>query len=211
MSIGKLIGRGRVAEVYAWGDREVVKLFHDGYSAEAVEREAEISRAVHALGLPTPAVGEVVTINNRLGIVFERLDGPSMLAEMSARPWKILAFARLLAELQFAIGNRLISGLPSQRLHLRQSIMSASSLPAEIDHDVLRPRDIGERHPCTGGAGRREAVAKRAHRSGLFAYPPRDRDSVQPCARSKGIRAESTTHIGSQCSVRMTIIGEVRP
>ena len=77
-SLGKPIALGRTAEIYAWEEGQVLKLFHDWLSANRVEYEAQISRAVHTSGLPVPAVGEVVEINGRLGLIYERVVGPSM-------------------------------------------------------------------------------------------------------------------------------------
>jgi len=152
LSIGKLIGRGRVAEVYAWGDRDVLKLFFEGYATENVAQEVAAARVVHAVGLPTPAVGEVISFNNRHGIIFERLYGPSMLAEMSAKPWKVLHFARLLADLQVAINSHTASGLPSQRLKLQQSINSVSTLPVERRYAALRAvQDLPEANALCHG------------------------------------------------------------
>ena len=70
MPLEKPIALGRTAEIYAWEDGYVVKLFRDGMPAASVEYEARIARTVHAAGLPVPAVGEVVDINGRFGLVF---------------------------------------------------------------------------------------------------------------------------------------------
>ena len=64
-SLGKPIALGRTAEIYAWEQGQVLKLFQDWFSADRVEYEAQIAHAVHTSGLPVPAVGEVVEINGR--------------------------------------------------------------------------------------------------------------------------------------------------
>ena len=61
-SLGKPIALGRTAEVYAWEEGQVLKLFLDWFSADRVEYEAQIAGPVHASGLPVPAVGDVVEI-----------------------------------------------------------------------------------------------------------------------------------------------------
>jgi hypothetical protein len=53
----KPIAFGRTAEVHAWKDGWVLKLFHDWFPEESVRYEAELARAVQAAGLPVPAAG----------------------------------------------------------------------------------------------------------------------------------------------------------
>ncbi len=95
---GKLIATGNTAEVFAWGQDRVLKLFWPEYTPQA-EGEFTAARAVHAAGLPAPAAYEVVEVEGRRGIVFERIDGPTMLDVLLARPWRLKRLARTMAEL----------------------------------------------------------------------------------------------------------------
>lgn len=65
--IGQPIAYGRTAEIYAWHPGQVLKLFYDWFKLENIEKEARITQAVHASGLPVPAVGEIVRVNERYG------------------------------------------------------------------------------------------------------------------------------------------------
>ncbi len=109
---GTFIGRGRIAEVFAWGDNQVLKLFYNGRFPDSIVQEARIGRLVYEAGLATPAVGDIVELEGRQGIIFERMNGPSMLAEMSAKPWKLIQSARILAELHASMHNHVIANLP---------------------------------------------------------------------------------------------------
>jgi len=88
--VGAPFARGRTAEVFAWQDGQVLKLFFDWVPPVWVETETKASRAVYEAGLPAPAVEGVVEANGRRGIVFERVEGPSMLAEFSSKPWNLV-------------------------------------------------------------------------------------------------------------------------
>ena len=45
---GPLIGEGRIAEVYAWGEGQALKLFRDWCAPDWVDYEARIARALCA-------------------------------------------------------------------------------------------------------------------------------------------------------------------
>jgi hypothetical protein len=53
----------------------VIKLFKPGFEDQA-RVEAVRASAVHEAGVPSPAVHELITVDDRLGLVFDRADGP---------------------------------------------------------------------------------------------------------------------------------------
>lgn len=76
--LGKCIGVGSSCEVYEWGGEEkVVKLFHTGTSRNEVELEYRNSASAWGNGLPAARPFEQVEWDNRHGIVFEKVDGPT--------------------------------------------------------------------------------------------------------------------------------------
>ncbi|ULO09883.1 phosphotransferase [Paenibacillus sp. 19GGS1-52] len=77
--IGKLIGIGNTAEVFAVGDGKVVKLFNFGYPLDNVCKEFDNSKLLHGLNIPTVKSYEMVTYEGRNGILYDRIDGMSML------------------------------------------------------------------------------------------------------------------------------------
>ncbi len=133
-----MITQGRTAEIYAWKDDQVLKLLRDGFPANWVEQEARVTRAVYEAGLPVPAVEGTVEVEGRLGVVFERVEGPSMLAELTTKPWKLVKSARLLADLQAATHSRELPGLPSRRERLEGHIRAAATLPLPLREAALQ-------------------------------------------------------------------------
>ena len=131
--LGQPIAYGRTAEVYTWHRGEVLKLFYDWFELENIENEARISRGIHASGLPTPAVGEIIRINDRYGLVYERIYGESMWKGFQHRPWNWSRYARRCAELQVAVhGTAIQTSLPSQRQTFESNILRAAALPAHL-------------------------------------------------------------------------------
>ncbi|MGH9203206.1 MAG: phosphotransferase family protein, partial [Vicinamibacterales bacterium] len=99
MTKGARIAEGRTAEVFAWGDRHILKLFRSWCPRTWAEHEARVARAVHQAALPVPAVGDLVEVDGRTGIIYERIAGRSMVREFVSKPWKIVHFAPMLADL----------------------------------------------------------------------------------------------------------------
>jgi uncharacterized protein (TIGR02172 family) len=134
------LGKGYTADVYAWGDGRVLKLFHSGGDQERAEGEYRVSRTVHAAGLPVPAAYELIEIDGRCGIVFERIDGPSLYEYVQARPWTLPWAVRQLAELHAQIHH--CAGpaeLPTHRERIARGIDAAADL-SEADRDAARRR-----------------------------------------------------------------------
>ena len=85
-SLGNLIALGRTAEVYAWKEVYVLKLFHEWFPLNDVEYEARIANVVLRAGLPVPAVGEIIEISGRYGLIYERVKGISMMETLTSKP-----------------------------------------------------------------------------------------------------------------------------
>ncbi len=132
------IALGRTAEIYAWQESQILKLFYDWYPEGNIRYEARISRAVHAAGLPVPAVGDAIAIDGRFGLVYERVDGMSMFDVLPVKPWKLLTYARSLAELHTQMHrDAAIDDIPSQRERLAHKIHQAKGLDPDLQEAAL--------------------------------------------------------------------------
>jgi uncharacterized protein (TIGR02172 family) len=128
MEKGELLGKGMTAEVYKWGQDKVLKLFSGDYKEEWIRREAEIGRRIYEAGVPSPAVFEMVDIDGRKGIIFERIPGRTVVGSLMAEPWKYMSFIRKMAHFQYEIHKRSAEGLPTQKERFRSTIMRSSEL-----------------------------------------------------------------------------------
>ena len=126
-----LIGRGFTSDVYSWGSGRVLKLFHAWVPHDRAEREFLVTRAVHTAGLRVPEPHELVAIIGRAGIVFERVEGISMLVHFQKTPWRMFTAIRQLADLQIRIhATPGPPELPSQRARLAMGIEKSAILSA---------------------------------------------------------------------------------
>src|SRR5215211_4767110 len=136
------IAQGRTAEIFLWDDRRVLKLYREWCPPDWVEYEARIARAVHEAGIPSPKSSEIVEVNGRRGLLYERLEGKSMLQHMNARPWMIWRQARSLAEIHTAIHEKSIPGLPTYKNRLRDDICETQQITEEIREKILARLDL---------------------------------------------------------------------
>lgn len=125
---GELISRYALADLHAWGDRHVVKLYRADCAEEVAEREAAKARTVRAMGIHTPEVVDVVKVEDRVGVVYDKPDGPTMLQELLESPDKAEEYGRLLAALHADLHARAAPDLPSQRAQLHTNILRAKGL-----------------------------------------------------------------------------------
>lgn len=89
---GPLLARGRDADVFDIGDGRVLRRYRrEGSTLD----EAAVMELAAAHGYPVPRVHEVAGP----AIVMDRVDGPTLMAEVVRNPWRIPWGGRLLAEL----------------------------------------------------------------------------------------------------------------
>lgn len=111
-SLGPLIGRGRTAEIYAWGNGQVVKLFHTGWPEASIAYEERIAHLVKDLGLAAPRFFGRIQVGERIGLLYERIEGTSMLQALLRAP----------------LHSQSQPGLPSQKASLARRIQDAPLL-----------------------------------------------------------------------------------
>jgi aminoglycoside phosphotransferase (APT) family kinase protein len=143
MTLGtrRLLGRGRSADVYDWNECHALKLYHPGWPAASAEKEYQLAKAVHAAGASAPTAFGVVEVEGRPGVVFERVDGPSLLNHTTAKPWTVFASARRMAKLHAEMHTCRPAGLPSQRQRLQEKIQAAHPLSPGLKQVALTALD----------------------------------------------------------------------
>ena len=103
VSPGVLVAAGRTSDVYEFGHGSVVKVARSDVPDHWAVLEAEFTAAVRTVGVPAPSVIDVVAIDGRNAIVFERIEGRSMWEHMVGEPARIPELAEILAATQRAI------------------------------------------------------------------------------------------------------------
>ncbi|HOA07043.1 MAG TPA: aminoglycoside phosphotransferase family protein [Spirochaetota bacterium] len=132
-----IIGRGMTAEVYEWDDSKVLKLYYEGFSEDIIKFEANIGKQIFEAGISSPEVYGIVEVEGRLGIVFQRIHGQSMLKLIEKKPWKLAYYSRCMARMHAEMHLRSAGGLPDQKDNLVASIAESSNLLAGKENVII--------------------------------------------------------------------------
>jgi aminoglycoside phosphotransferase (APT) family kinase protein len=129
MMKGARIGEGRTAEIYAWGDNQVLKLFRSDVPEDWVLYEGRIARLAYEAGANAPAIStDIVEVDGRNGLIYDRVNGVSMVHQLTQKPWLVWKMGRLMAELHAAMHRTTSNELPAQYDRLCRSIQAAPHL-----------------------------------------------------------------------------------
>jgi uncharacterized protein (TIGR02172 family) len=139
--LSRPIAIGRTAELFAWRDGEVLKLLREDFPASLGEAESRAAKLVAGLGVPAPQLLGTVTVNGRFGLVYERVDGPSMLDLLASEPARLDALATRFADLHVSLHATSGHGLPAQKDVLRTAIGRADFLGDDIVDAALERLD----------------------------------------------------------------------
>lgn len=123
---GAQLAQGSTADIYAWGDDQVLKLFYPGFSPEYVQYEYEINCRAMETGLPVPKVYQRLELEGRQGIVFERIEGPLMLDLIFAQAGRVEELARAFADAHTQIHRVRGSGFSGLREALAGVVESST-------------------------------------------------------------------------------------
>jgi Kae1-associated kinase Bud32 len=118
------VATGRACDVFEYGDGAVLRRYREGEPCDT-EREAAVMRTAAAGGVRVPAVLEVQPD----ALVLERVDGPTMLAEIERQPWRFASFGRELGSIHRQV---LDAGVVHGDFHPLNIILSADG-PVVID------------------------------------------------------------------------------
>jgi Ser/Thr protein kinase RdoA (MazF antagonist) len=130
--LGSLLASGNVAEVFAWGGDQILKLYKPAPWAKRVAfREAANQAAVEAMGLPVPAVHGVVAQSDRWGVLSDRVEGTSFAQRMLADPTLVTGHIEALIDLQLRLQQTTVSFFAGVKQRLANHINHAPQLEPE--------------------------------------------------------------------------------
>ena len=139
MSKGKMLGEGRTAEVYLCNSDKILKLFREWVPKEWIQYEDMIAQAVFAAGVPAPEPFESIQLDGRSGLVYEKINGKSLLKLMNTKPWNISGYAKQMAQLHFQIHQSSSSTekIPTMKEKMAYAIKKAEPILGEKTEQII--------------------------------------------------------------------------
>lgn len=132
MLTGELVATGRTSKVFRYGRDSVVKVLRVGVPDNWAALEASLTAAVKERGVPAAEVRDMVMVDGRPGIVFQRIDGPSMWQLMLDQPDRVVALTEELAQVHRHIQQiGLPEGIPDLVDRLEAKIGEVEELTSE--------------------------------------------------------------------------------
>ena len=135
---GPKLADGRTAEVFAWGEDQVLKLYREGWPRRTAEFEHKQALASQQTGYRVPQVGEIVEIDGRAGIVYQRVEGETMLRGFQKNLLKFPSVVRQLADLHLEMHRCEASGLETIVQRLTDKIGRVELLDSETRDRILK-------------------------------------------------------------------------
>ncbi len=135
---GKLIGWGTTAEIYEWPQGRVIKLFYPHISLAFCRHEFRVMQEMNRLGLRAPQVYELIEYEGRNGIVYERIEGQTLLRSMLYAPWSIPRRAKQFARLQLQLQCPTKARLPVLKTRLAHAMERATLFTPRQKQELLR-------------------------------------------------------------------------
>lgn len=135
MRHGELLGVGNTASVYRWGNTEAIKIFHhqenSWYEATKEAKNAEI---INNLNLKAPKYSGMLEYEGKSCLIYERIDGPTMLTQIEMTKSSITHFAKLMAQLHHEIHQVKVD----LRSNLKDELCNTISAQELINEDEKR-------------------------------------------------------------------------
>ncbi len=135
------IGEGNTAEVFTWGENDILKLFRKEFPIREIEQEYRISKVVEGLEVPIPRVRDMLEYEGRTGIVYEKIMGISLLKLLIDKPWIASGLAKTIARMHYDMHQQSVQGIPDCVETLRWRINHADNLPSPQKEEVLKTLD----------------------------------------------------------------------
>lgn len=150
-----LLGKGNTAEVFVYGNERVCKLFYEGYPSEYVSLEFQNSKEMYKNRIRIPKPFQMITMGNRKGIIYERIDGKTLLNIMMENESNLDELLNIFINLQIDIHvhhtknvlsykEYLITSLKNRKRNNQLIFNAINSLPDDdrLLHGDLHPNNI---------------------------------------------------------------------
>ncbi|GHU83885.1 hypothetical protein FACS189415_7200 [Bacteroidia bacterium] len=126
--MGNMLSQGNTAEIFERDEDKILKLYRPEMPEDFYVYEFGVMQYVYEHLKIAPKPIETVNINSRIGAVYERINGITMLKLMLVNPWKLHKYAKLLALWHIVLQRPVTIAATTVKEKLRREIESVSLL-----------------------------------------------------------------------------------
>jgi hypothetical protein len=130
-SKGEMIGQGNTAEIFEWGNHDILKLYRSRLPEKLCTYEFEVTKYVYEHLKIAPKPIELIHIDGRIGAIYERLSGKTMLKLLLSKPWSVRKYSKALAHCHVAIQKSSNLSVITVKEKLRRDIENVVQLTSE--------------------------------------------------------------------------------
>ncbi|CAM4480577.1 phosphotransferase family protein [Paenibacillus tarimensis] len=137
MKLGELLGVGKTASVYRWGTSEAIKIFHDSMDDEFEAcKEALRAEFVDSLSIRAPRFSGCIMYEGKTCLIYEAVEGPTMLSQIKASIPSVSYYAQLMADLQSELHRVRVEEAGNLKLELSTRINCIKEIAEADKHRI---------------------------------------------------------------------------
>ena len=130
--------RGTTAECYRLDDETILKLYYRKYPESRVQLEKKRAREALIVGIPTAISFDMVQVEDRSGVIYEAVNGPTVSEQIIAQPATAFETGKICAQIASVIhsaeGRK--TGLPPASEKYRIALQKQDYLPKSTVSDM---------------------------------------------------------------------------
>lgn len=134
--MSKLIGQGRTAELFEYGDNKILKIYGLSMPKDSCEKEFIITQNVYNQFNICPKAYELIESDGREGAIYERITGKTLLNNMLSNVFKINSMSRQLAHYHCSMQAPVNFKLLTVQEKLKRDIKNNSELSDGVKRHV---------------------------------------------------------------------------
>lgn len=137
------LASGYTADVFILDDDRVLKLYREGWEQQLVQNEYHVGTLISSYGIRAPKVYDMITCNNRNGIIFQRLRNVTMKDQLVSSPkqWRSLSIQMAKAHSDINAISDVKCQLLSQKDAYRKLINTRSSITQQQKEKLIHRLD----------------------------------------------------------------------
>lgn len=134
----EMLSQGNTAEIYMYEQNKILKLFREKMPYQAISYEYRIANVIQEKLNNVPKVYNLLTYENRYGIVYEQIKGTDMLTILTKKVGKLKYYSKMMGQIHAKLHEVDIDVHYSVKDKLKNNIDSVIELTDEEKEKIKR-------------------------------------------------------------------------